>query len=527
MTRYPAETDDVAERGRAFLSVIGSFWLELHKDKRLFARYASGLGEYLAQALVDVLYTSRTLARNYMPERRPFHWRRVSFRQSDLENSEAGDMKYGGDYVYGVSEENFTIKLYGDRDDSSIQKLGVDSTFVHASVLTDTPVEPSVVLACGTSFWFDTDTSSLQFRSDPFSIDGMPVVEITDGDGEVTDREITLWAFDCEYDVQDMSNRFGVVVGLISTSSEEYSKLVNMAIDMLVGGPAMSAFRSFMAAWAGERPVQSDGEVVTDVVDVAGEWVVATDQNVYTFSNEATPVVEVGDVLNQGDMLSDAVQILDQIYELEDLEGLPLDSRWCAALGRDVLGFGNEDMPIVLETVSDKTKISAEIHGGSRAVREFWERVHTAGVASGTTLADSLDLRDSPTTEPELKDLPKTINPLRLLLSEMQGALLVVKVKPWAFSSGAPNVALGNLVRRLLPPRLTCLLLIETPVTIEYFGLDEPASSEPGASDGMSLGLALGNAFYESIPVGDFGSLPGVFDVGPIIWTTGAPCPAE
>ena len=528
MTRYPVENDNVTERGRAFLSTISSFWLSMHQDKQLFRQYAAGMGEYLAQQLVDLLYTVNTLSRHFMPVTRPFNWRQVSFRQSDLETSAAGALTYGTEAVYGIASDNFTIRLYGDRSTSAIKKLDVSEDFVHASVLTDTPVEPSVVLTCGTDFWFDADTSSIQFRTDPFTLSYMPIVEILDSDGEVSDREISLWAFDCEYDVDDMSEHYGILVGLTSTSSEAYSKLVDSALDLMVDGPSFLAFKTFMASLAGERVVQSDGEVVEDVASVGDEWVVATDRNVYSFSSAATPQVSVGDVVNRGDLLSDAVEVLDHLSQLESLDGWLLDERLCGSLGQDLIGFGNEDVALELETVNGFTKVSATLHGSPRAVRKFWEDVHARGIAEGTTLADLLDLRSEPTSQPGVEDLPKTVNPLRLLLNEMRGSLLVVRITPASFSALSPEVDLGTIVRRLLPARFVTILLIETPTNIEYIRLDDfMSSSTPWTSTSVGLGVAFGDAYYDSVPsVGTIlGSDPGYTDVGPVIWTEGAPCP--
>jgi len=499
VTVYPIENENVAERGRAFLSSISSFWREMHRDKELFIRYSSSLGELLAQRLVDTLYAFSTLGRHTMPVARQFNWKRVSFRQSDLATSTAGELKYGTEAVYGLASDNVTIRLYGDRSTSSVRKLDIPAAFVHASVLTDTPVEPSVVFVCGTDFWFDTDSSSLQFRVDPFTVSGMPVVDILDSDGYVEDKEITLWAFDCEYDVEDMSEHYGVLVGLTSTSSTDYIELVNSALDILADGPSLGSFKTFLISLAGERPVQTTGEVVQDITEVGEEWVVATDSEVYTFTSGATPVVSVGDVLTRGDAVSDAVQILDSLAELESLDGMMLDARLCSSLGNDLIGFGNEDMPIELETYGGLTKVSVELHGSSRAIRKFWADVHARGVTAGTTLADVLDLRESPTTQPWLTDLPKTINPLHLLLRELRGSLLVVKITPSSFSVNSPDVVLGTIIRRLLPARFVCMLMIETVTNVETVSLGSSTAGEFWIEDELGLGVAMGSLFGEEM----------------------------
>ena len=529
MTTYPVENKNVTERGRAFLSTISSFWRELHGNKEMFTKYTNWLGENLAQRFVDLLYSVQTLSRHLMPINQTLRWKRLSFRESDLAMSEAGALKYGAETIFGITSGNFTVRLYGGRSNSSIQKLDINSQFVHASVLTDTPVEPTVLYACGTDFWFDRDSSSLQFRIDPFTVENMPIVDILDADGIVSDREISLWAFDAETDVDAMSDRFGILVGLLSTSSEMYSKLVNSALDMLVDGPSLSAFKSFMMALAGERAIQKNTEVVEDVVMAGEEWIVATDQNVYTFSGNATPIVEVGDTLRLGDMLSDAVEVITQLPQLESLDGLMLDERFCLSCDGECLGFGNEDVPVELTTVGGKTKISVALHGAPAAVRKFWSDVHDRGISSGTTLAEVLDLRAAPVGQPGRADLPKTINPLHLLLNEMRGSLIVVKVRSQTFSSPNPDIGLGTIIRRLLPARFVCLVLVEYDTQVEYLELNSSTSgSELGVDEDMWIEYAFGEALSDSLPdTGILDSTPGLIDGGVTIWTMGAPCTEE
>ena len=522
----PVETADVAERGRAFLSILGSFWTSIHKDKELWQRYSRGLGELLGQRLRDYAYLLDTLTRHEMPVSRRRAWRRIRVLESGLATSNAGALKYGEGVVFGLNDGAVELYVYGGRSSRPVKQMDLPSTLVHAAALVDSPLAPNACLVANTDFWIEP--AALVFRRDPFTDPRLPVVNIYDSLGNLSDRELTLWAFDSHEDLRDMSEHFGVVVGLEAASSEGYSKLVNAALDILVDGPSLTLFRNMLAAWAGEKPVAADGEVVVEMVKTAGQWVVATDTGVYTFAETATPVVAVGDVLSRGDFVSDTIAILATAQELEALDGLMLDARWYPPLGRRSLAFPNDDRPVRIATAEGKTRVSVELQGAEVDARRFWDAVHRRGVDGGTTLAHTLDLRDEPSGEPTVAHLPKTVNPLRLLLSEMGSAMLVVRLKPEQFTGSAPEVPLGTLLRRLVPTRYTTLLLIERSVETDYIDLSVGVSeTSPGADDEVTAGIAV-EAFSEVLPVLESADpeQPGLVDGGLIAWITGDPCPA-
>jgi hypothetical protein len=522
----PYETDDVVERGRAVLSTLGSFWLSLHRDKAMFKQYGIGLSWLLAQRLADMLYTLQSLNRHTLPALEPQTWKRISFRESTFTTSQASSVKYGQGIYYGEGSGAVTIYLFGGGSGSPIKGTDIQVELEQVATLTNTPIAASMCLVYGTDFWIEN--GGLFFRANPFDNPAAPVVEIYDTAGTLVDREITLWGFNAQLNIQAMSDHFGTIIGVTGGNGDEYNTLINAAFDALMDGPSTASFVDMVASVFGVPFTRTDGEVVQDSTIAGDELVIATDKNVYCFNKAATSLVTVGQVLDKGQALTDAVQILTTPRELANLDGLTIDNRLASSLGSHAIAFPNADYPITITTQYAKTKVSTTLLGNPAVIRKFWTDAHVRGVAAGTTLADALDQRTDPETEPGVADLPPTLNPLTLLLQELGHSLLVVKVKMAAVGDRRPNAALGDLLHRVLPSRYITLLIIEHPAFEEYIELsDQFSASLPGGTDSADAGIVAGDGFTESLPI--LGSLvgtdAGVEDVGPVAWISGNPCP--
>jgi hypothetical protein len=213
--------------------------------------------------------------------------------------------------------------------------------------------------------------------------------------------------------------------------------------------------------------------------------VIATDKSVYKFNKEATATVSVGDTVYAGDWLVDTVQI----YEL-NTGTVPDVLSVSAGLGflpggfSDGIGFSNKDVPLVVETVDGKTKVSFELGGLPTDVELFWELTHQRGLASGKTLANYLDVRENPTDEPGAASLPATVNPLQFLVENvLRYNAFVVKIKVSAISG---NV-ISKLVRKITPPWTACILLLDIDIDDPEVLLEAAASeTAPGYSESVS-----------------------------------------
>jgi len=517
VANYPVDNQDAVQRGREVLSLFGSFWISLHRNKDLFQAYGRGLSELLAQRMMDLVYSIQTLSRFSVPVYRAMTWRRVAFTEQGLQRSFAGALKYGDGLVYGIAAEDVAVYLYGNRSPKEPAKLDVDN-LVSIGALSTSPVGASAILAAGVDFW--VADGSLVFRNNPFNDPRMPVVDIIDDSGAVVDRGLALWGYHCEYDVRDIANRYGALVGLSAASSDGFKRLVNAAIDSLCDGPSLGAFRELLYAWAGVEGSRSDGERVLDIARLATGTVVVTDQQAYCFNSAATILVEVGDVLEKGQAICDAVQLLRTPRELRQLSGLCVDSRLVDVASP--ITFPNADLPISVSTAKGRMKISCQLLGHPAVIRKFWADVHDRGVG-GTTLANTLDLRESPSGDPAITDIPQTLNPLDLLVSEMGGSLLVVRVNLTAFANSAP-LPLGDIIANIIPARMACLMLVETLNKTEYIDLsDDGTETQAGAVDSVDDWIFTEAGTNDLVYGSLVGSDPGLDD-DVVAWYLNNPC---
>ena len=523
----PVENDNVAERGRAILGIIGSFWTELHGSRAMISAYGRGLGSFLAQQLSDFLYSLDTLSRKTMPVSKHTFWRRLVIRESSLNTSDAGALKYGGTAVFGANTGTITFYTYGGRGNDTYKSLDVATDWIHASLLCSSPVVPDVALVHGTDFWLDANTNSITFRTDPFLNANMSITTIYDDAGTESDREITLWAFDCQEDLLDMSSRFGVVLGLESASGLGYSQVVNAALDSVSSGASLFHLKEFLCGMAGVPLVRNDVEIVEDVHTTAKHLVITTDREAYLYHLNATASVAVGATVHRGDLLDDTVQVLQTQKELHTLSGLTIDRAFNTALSHPI-SFPNEARAVTVSTdvPSAKTKLEVSLFGDSETQKWFWEQVHAKGVASGTTFANTQDIRSTPVGEPTVAHIPANLNPFDLLMQELRPEFMAAKVKPAQFMRSSPEVSVCQVLMNMLPARMQCLVLVEHTLDFDYIGLsDTPSATQPGASD--SVGTHVGVTFTDEalgIVVAASES-PGYFDRGPVAWAIENPCP--
>ncbi len=102
------------------------------------------------------------------------------------------------------------------------------------------------------------------------------------------------------------------------------------------------------------------------------------------------------------------------------------------------------------------------LYGNPDRVAEFWDEVHARGVAQGKTLAQLLDQRplELQTGQPLAGALPATINPLEFLLANFfRGNAIAVALRPQSFGADALALSVLRLLRRMLSPYETVLLV--------------------------------------------------------------------
>lgn len=473
MAKLPVENGDTLQRGQAILDLIGSFWLQLHSDKEMFRAYGQGLGEFMAQRYADISHTWRTLYRKHMPVHKLSYWRRVVILESSLEPLDRDRLKYADGASYGVDVDLVTVHTYGEYAVSPGAESAVEADWVYSSALVDCPIKATVMLAGGTDFYIED--GKLMFVSNPFNNTAMPIIPVYAEDGSVSDREISLWAFNSRDDVADMYNMFGIVLGSEAASSIEYNNLINAVFDSLVQGCTNLRFIDFVCACVGIKAVRNDEETVEEIGEHNGELVVITDKGAYVFPEGSSALVRAGDVVHKGDMLADTVKVLTSMSELSLLPGASLTHAFGKRLSSAV-SFPNALCSTQYELVNGKVKLSCPLEGSDSAVASYWNSVHTAGVANGRTLAQALRTSGGNVGEPSKSEVPAYINPFELLIADLVGSLLVVKIKDGALSQKLSGIDLEKLLRKFAPARAQVILKIEKTPDIEYIKLGDSSS---------------------------------------------------
>jgi hypothetical protein len=332
----------------------------------------------------------------------------------------------------------------------------------------------------------------VRFRENPFANELVPKRELLK-DGQVVDRECGLWAYRGEWDWDTVYEQFGYALGIRLKSSEGYKQLVNAVFDALVEGTTVRSVEDAFSAVCG-IPLAKGMETVEEVWrDDTHLWV-ATDQNVYSFSPDATPQVEVDDFLFPGQPIVLGLRFMDinrgHTAVLDGLKAVAVGKGLLAAGFHQDLLFEDKTVATTVATVNGRTRISWDMPGFPGDAELFFDRAHPA---TGQTLAQALDTRpaeakaDNP--EPPPAALPATINPLRFLCDNvLRNNAFVVHCRPSEFGPTALGLGVAaQVVRRVVPAPTLCIVLAElsvadAPVTMGAPGTDE----NPGGEEAVS-----------------------------------------
>jgi len=509
MKNLSKETDLIAQRGRAILSLLGTFWTELHADRRLMQMYGKSLGEILANRYSRFMHAVSTLGRKNMPLFKRNYISRITLKQSESRSSSLGVLKYGQDAVYSQEDVSQKAFFYGQQMTGAYPSAPIDKDIVHIGALVDRPLNPSIVLVGGTDFWVDKEMGLVVFRRDPFVTDGMPVVDIlSENTNNVVDREVSLWAIDSLSDARDISDKFGAILDIDEPSTPMLHLLINAALDMVCSGPSIFNATRIICAMAGVRCSEHDGEVVVDI-DVGHELTIATTHDAYVFDSGDMPAVKVGDTLSRGTILTDAIRICRTPESIaQTMPGYTIDRAFGRSL-KHPISLPSMEMPIALvEDNNGRSKIAIELVGDEKTARSYWDAVHDAGVASGKTLAEHMDIRSAPTGQPDQASLPHSVNPLSLICRESAGNWMVVTMRRASFGRDACCAIALRLLKRLLPPRMKLTILVEDIMDMDYYRISG-TSEELDAHHGSDV---------------ESGIVSGLVDLGPSAWIVGDPC---
>lgn len=445
---------------RVLLELLGTFWSDTYPDQLvedLLVSYALAA----RQSHVNMLELVSACSRFDVPVFHREQWHHLVLKESDHNTNAGTSMSvYGSGIVYGTQPGSGVQLKYGvPWFPYSIFPLPTD--FVGCSFIFNRITQPSVSLLLGVDYIIDVDRQVIVFKDNPFNNANIATREVYTN-GEVTDKEASLWLFRSLFDVADIYTQFGYPLRFELPSTEGYRDAINGLWDGLIRGTAAQDIQAVVAAVC-DVPLAKGMETVEIVMKDANHLLVITNQNVYRFSLDATALVAVGDTVFAGQSLVNAVRFYNfNRGDYGDLKAVTLGPGFLPDGYYDSITFYDETVDLVVDTSGTFTKVSFHVGGWPGDLEKFWDDFHEKGVAQGQTLAHLLDQRVNKVGEPTAVNLPATINPMEFAVENiLRNNAFAVKI---VFNLLGPNaVAIQHLrqLRRFIVPGTAMLLFIE------------------------------------------------------------------
>lgn len=467
---YPASDLD---RSRNLLAVLGSFWARTFTSTDQVSSYATGTALLVAQNHRNLLEVVAALSRFDVPLYHTEMWVPIVLRKSQR-NSAATNLPrfdrtaevFDGPLVFDTAA---TMPYYAY---PKPEKL------VRAGHVFDRLTTPTLALSENVDYVLDAERGAIVFIDDPFDRPGLLKRGIY-ADGQLVDEEVTLWAFMGQFDYEYVYNQFAYALGLRLATSQGAKDLMNAVFNSLVNGGASAADIDLAFSAITGVPLARGHETVEVMRRDAHGSLIITDQTVYRFTEDAVPLVAVGQRVRPGQSLVDALQII----ELTDgqapasLPALAFDKGFLSACFYGDLLFENKRVPLEVDTAhpSGYTFVRFALGGFPADVARFFDELHARGIADRQrpvdpcerprrrgTLAHMLDKRAQPDGEPTAENLPAMINPLAFIAANiLRNNVFVVRIK--STTLGQNRLGLYNMrhLRQLLPPQSAMIVIYE------------------------------------------------------------------
>jgi hypothetical protein len=518
-TTYPI----TEQYGRQLLTSLGSFWYWYFQERDKLYTHLLGVGQRQGQAHLDYLEVVALVSRYLTTVFHTEDWYLLTIKQSD---SALVKNVYGQGRVYGEGDR------YGEPQELEFLYPLPESEFF--GELTEMPytiynriLYPSKTWTFGVEYDIDKDRRIIRFLEDPFDSEYVAKRDVYNDEGELIDQEIGLWVFRGQWDQNYIYEHWSFAVALVAQSTQLFKDLTNALWDAYAFGSNMKSLQMMISAMLGVPFVIEPVEHIEDIVSETSRQIITTDKHVYEFSLNANVVVSIGDTVYAGQELTDAVSIVDCAANMPDYAALP-----GVALGENYLSggyfselvFENGDVSVDYEGVNESGKavVTFRIQGYPADVDLFFDKSMEIALSTGeSTLAELLDLRTSPSTQPLPVNLPSTINPLEFALDQiMRNNLWFMKIRTPAVDEDAPGLEYLRHIRRVVPPHTSLLIFVEIAPSTDTIDLSTAGDDEtPGASEDVEIfdgtepaaenldeysEAAAGDPSYEDVVLGVF-----------------------
>lgn len=486
--RYPLDEFDTAE---TYLNLRGSPYNDVYRGQHQIL--AMGRGEVLvARQNRQLLSESKLcLDRFATPPYRRYRWWPVSIKESDR-RSDAFPLRYGDGTIYGPASGQPLYRYGSNRNDWVAYPVNssFDEPVVKIRAVTNRISNPTIFWQHGYDIQFDAKRNLLLFPTDPFLFEEFEITERAD------ERELILWCFSVDADAKYLQQHVHYPVGISPGSSIAARKLSNSVWSAAVRGSTADDVEELVSAAVDAPRSQYEKETVGCIFrDHSYLWV-STDKSVYRGHFAASPRVAPDDEIIKGTALFDTVTF----YELnrgeldpQEILGVELGVSFLGGDYHQGISFPNRSVPLLVTSDGIFTKTSFELGGREDDLARFWDEVHSRGLANPPTIAQWLDKRTNPNSEPSPSNLPSTVNPLALLVrSVLRYHTFVVKIK--VSHQGPESLGLRwlYLIRKILPPHTACLFILELEGGRESINLSEQGTStSAGVSETLEFVPAL------------------------------------
>lgn len=397
---YPSSDLD---RGRALLTVLGSFWSRIYTGVDQVQSYATGSAMLVAQSYRNLLETVASLSRFDVPLYHTETWSPIVLRKSQRNSVVTNVARF--DRTRAAFDAGL---VFDSAEWQPFYAFPRPAKMVSAAQIVNKLIFPTLALSENVDYVFDEERNAIVFVTDPFNSPYTIKKGIYDS-SNLIDEEIVLWAFNGAYDYDYVFTQFSYALGMRLKTSQNHKDLMNAVFSGLVnGGTAVADLDLAFSAVCGVPVALESDEVVEVAVRDAHGTLIATDKHVYRFAEDATPVVSVGDTLRAGARLVDAVEIVEltsgQIPAR--VSALSLDSGYLAACFYGDLLFENKEVPLEVNNnhPSGYTYVKFGLGGFPADVERFFDELHARGVAAATAQRDPCF--DNPIAKPTRDELP-------------------------------------------------------------------------------------------------------------------------
>lgn len=476
------------DRARVLLSVLGSFWSRTYEARDQVRSYALATAETVAQSHRNLLETVAALSRYEVPLFHAETWVPLTLKKSEMNSGDIGAARFdSGSFFFNDGRAQFDTPV-----NQPYFAFPKPAKMVGVAQVFNKLVFPTVALSENTGYAIDINRDALVFAENPFDNPAFLRRPVYVGN-QLADEEIVVWGFLGQFDYEYVFNQFAYALGMRLTTSQGYKDLVNAVTTGLVSGGASAAALDLAFSAITGVPVAYGNETVAVVqLDRRGLFI-ATDKNVYRFSETAVPVVAVDDKLTAGDRLVDAVSVVELHNGAvpEYVSALALDSGFLAACFYGDLVFENKEVPLEIDTAhpSGYTYVKFGLGGFPADVELFFDEIHARGIENATatpedcppgrrrhTLAQILDKRvqpeyvvaptGAPLDEPVEHNLPATINPLQFIAANiLRNNVFLVQIKSAALGPNRLDLYNIRQLRQLLPPHIAMIVIYELGAT--------------------------------------------------------------